>query len=149
MMFVSSQYFLYLLVGAFYYALLSAVAAGGAGLMAGTAIPIIAALFMGGFGPGLSLVAPRWSAWWIGALSVFFIGYVILVVILDPSDVYALIAAIPSVGTLAVALVGARRGRAAVFSADRGVGVRVVLGLAAALPALVAIWLILGIVVRL
>jgi hypothetical protein len=144
-MHVATFYGLTLFSGLFYYVLLSAVAAGGAGLNPQTAVPIVAALLLGGIGPGLALTLPRAAAWFVVALSVFFVGYILMVVIGPPGDPWALVAGLPAVASLLSAFFAHRRSPDSVWQRRPGRKSRLALALAITLPAIPALWLIVGI----
>lgn|SRR5690625_2696346 len=126
-------YTVFLVSGLVYYVLLSAVAAGGPGLRWGTAWPIIAALVMGGFAPGLTLLRPR-------------VGYIVLIISRDPAEAFALVAAPPA---LVVIVLSIRR----LWKPRQDPGFipsrRWWMLLPAVAPALPAAWLILEIIIRL
>ena len=140
-------YTVFLVSGLVYYVLLSAVAAGGPGLRWGTAWPIIAALVMGGFAPGLTLLRLRVGYILAAGMAVVVVGYIISIVSRDPAEAFALVAALPA---LVVILLSIRR----LWKPRQGTGFtpsrrRWWVLLPAAAPALPAAWLILEIFIRL
>jgi hypothetical protein len=144
-MHIASFYGLTLFSGLFYYVLLSAVAAGGPGLSPQTAAPIVAALLLGGFGPGLSILKPRAAAWFVGSLSFFFVGYILIVVIGPPGDPWALVAGLPALASLTVAFYSHRLLEHAVWKKYSGRAAKVGFAAVITTPAIPAAWLILGI----
>ena len=142
---ISIAYTLTLLVGLFYYVLFSAVAAGGSGLTAWAAVPIIAALLLGGFAPGLMLLRPRAGFIFAAAQSGVLILYILLLIGLDPAEVFALIATIPALAVIGMSVRGWRRWKQADSVERRR---RPLILIPAVIPALPAAWLIVGILGR-
>jgi len=139
-------YTVFLVSGLVYYVLLSAVAAGGPGLRWGTAWPIIAALVMGGFAPGLTLLRLRVGYILAAGMAVVVVGYIISIVSRDPAEAFALVAALPA---LVVIVLSIRR----LWKPRQDPGFipspRWWTLLPAVAPALPAAWLILEIIIRL
>jgi hypothetical protein len=139
-------YFAYLVVGLFFYVLLSAVAAGGSGLTWAAAVPILAALVLGGFAPGLSLLRPRSGFLLALGMAAVLTIYTLILVAVDPSDVFALIATVPALVAAAISGIGLRRPRSPASTGRAATVIRVTLAIVPALP---AAWLILEILGRL
>src|SRR5690625_7166409 len=99
-------YTVFLVSGLVYYVLLSAVAAGGPGLRWGTAWPIIAALVMGGFAPGLTLLRLRVGYILAAGMDVVVVGHIFSIVRSDPAEAFDLVHAVPA---LVVMLLRIRR----------------------------------------
>jgi len=139
-------YTFFLVSGLVYNVLLLAVAAGGPGLRWGTAWPIIAALVMGGFAPGLSILRPRVGYIVAAAMAVVVVAYIVLIVSREPAEAFALVAALPA---LVVILLSIRR----LWKPRQDKGSisyrRWWALLPAVAPALPAAWLILEITIRL
>lgn len=142
---VMLPYLVFLITGLAYYVLLSAVAAGGPGLHWGTAWPIVVALVLGGFAPGLTLLHARSGFILAVSMAVLLVGHVVLLVVGDPNDAFALVATVPALIVIGQSVTWLWRGKDDDIKPPRNVW----LLLPAVAPMLAAGWLVMEIVVRL
>lgn len=134
----------FLFWGAFFYVLLSAVAAGTTGLNVVSAIPIILSLLLGGCAPIMLTIRFRVGLRTGQVLCGLLIAYILVLVAADPSDWFALVAALPLLATIGIAQVAAGRTHDTAARLETWW-----YRLPGALAALTAAWLILEIAVRL
>ena len=146
---VWGQYLSYLIAGILYYFMLAAFFSVASGFSIWAIVLVLLAAVLGGYVPGLSLVAPRFAAIAGGIIALVFLLYCIAGVFSEPGGLSYGVIALPALVAVAVSVAAFRGKDGSLWLRQSGAGGKLGVGVLIAIPALLATWVMVHILSRL